>query len=181
MALSHRNRFQIDLTAEADESFDQQLSVTPLDKPYLLRGQVVHGFGRGSKLLGCPTANLDPNAFRDVLVGVPRGIYCGWAQVDSGPVLPSVLSLGYNPTFDTKEETVECYIMHDFPEDFYGHTLTLCICGYLRPSENFSSLEELIRWIARDIRVSEAAIRTNATLQNLCNHQHFAQTVTASS
>lgn len=60
--------------------YESKISVTPCG-PYRLRGAVVHGFKRGSKLLGCPTANLDPAAFQDTLKGVPRGVYCGWAQV----------------------------------------------------------------------------------------------------
>jgi FAD synthase len=31
-----------------------------------------------------------------------------------------MLSLGTNPTFDTKEDTVEAYIFHNFEADFYG-------------------------------------------------------------
>ena len=30
-----------------------------LDQPIILEGAVVHGFGRGSKQLGCPTANIE--------------------------------------------------------------------------------------------------------------------------
>lgn len=47
---------------------------------FRMRGEVVKGFQRGSKLLGWPTANLDPKAFKDVLVDVPRGVYCGKAM-----------------------------------------------------------------------------------------------------
>jgi hypothetical protein len=41
-------------------------------------GKVVYGFQRGSKLLGYPTANLDPQAFKKDMAGVPRGVYIGW-------------------------------------------------------------------------------------------------------
>src|SRR5690349_6987689 len=84
----------------------QQYKVVAIKSAYRLRGKVVAGFKRGSKLLGFPTANLDPCAFKDVLVDVPRGVYCGFASVNGGPVYQTVLSLGTNPTFETKEETV---------------------------------------------------------------------------
>ncbi len=56
-------------------------SLRLLPHPHYLRGAVVQGFGRGSKLLGCATANLDPAAFQDKLEGAPRGVYMGFAQV----------------------------------------------------------------------------------------------------
>ena len=37
--------------------------VVPLDKPWRAKGIVVKGFGRGSKTLGIPTANLSPDAW----------------------------------------------------------------------------------------------------------------------
>lgn len=137
----------------------RQLANTPLPAPFRLRGVVVNGFGRGSKLLGCPTANLDPAAFRTALAGVPRGVYSGYAQVGgSGPVYKTVLSLGTNPTFDTEEETVESYILHEFPSDFYGAELALIIVGFMRPMEKYTSLDELIKAISRDVRVGDATL-----------------------
>ncbi len=79
----------------------------------------------------CVPANLDPAAFRHILHDVPRGVYAGWVLIhpkhtstsasaststsashdttqDYNHVYKTVLSLGYNPTFDTKEETVVC-------------------------------------------------------------------------
>ena len=137
-----------------------QQSVTATAQPYRLTGKVVNGFGRGSKLLGCPTANLDPAAFKDQLHGVPRGVYMGWAQV-GGPgntVYKTVLSLGTNPTFETVQETVESYILHEFPKDFYGETLSLIIVGFMRPMEKYNSLQELIDAISRDVRVGDSML-----------------------
>ena len=54
-----------------------------LPSPLLLRGEVVKGFGRGSRELGIPTANLDTEALEasGALAGVEAGIYAGWATV----------------------------------------------------------------------------------------------------
>jgi len=135
--------------------------------PYRLRGKVVSGFGRGSKLLGCPTANLEPCAFAAKLAGVPRGVYMGFAQVGapgpSNPVYKTVLSLGTNPTFAEADgagsgETVESYIMHEFGEDFYGQQISLVILAYLRPMDKYEGLDKLIRAIERDVRVGDTAL-----------------------
>jgi hypothetical protein len=61
-----------------------------------LRGTVVKGFGRGSKELGVPTANLDPEALGSSLDGVQPGVYFGWASVGaSGEVYKMVMSIGW--------------------------------------------------------------------------------------
>lgn len=45
----------------------------------LLGGPVVTGFGRGSRQMGVPTANIDPVPLQDVLSGLPLGVYFGCA------------------------------------------------------------------------------------------------------
>ena len=129
--------------------------------PHRLRGAVVEGFGRGSKLLGCPTANLDPASFRGLLTDVPRGVYMGWAQVGGAgqPVYKTVLSLGTNPSFaDSREDTVESYLLHDFPGDFYGQQIALVIVAFMRPMEKYNGLGPLIKAIERDVRVGDRAL-----------------------
>ncbi len=145
----------------ADASLLASLQLLP--HPHRLRGLVVQGFGRGSKLLGCPTANLDPSAFKEKLEGAPRGVYMGWAQVGEpsadNPVYKTVLSLGTNPTFaDSELDTVESYVLHDFPSDFYGATLSLLIVAYLRPMDRYEGIDKLIAAISKDVRVGDRAL-----------------------
>ena len=45
--------------------------------PIRLAAGVVAGFGRGSKQLGVPTANLCPRELEPELRGLPEGVYCG--------------------------------------------------------------------------------------------------------
>lgn len=45
--------------------------------PILLEGEVVAGFGRGSRQLGVPTANLAPEPLREQLAALPVGVYFG--------------------------------------------------------------------------------------------------------
>jgi hypothetical protein len=45
-----------------------------------IKGTVVKGFGRGSRELGIPTANVDANSLRGVLAEAVTGAVCGqWA------------------------------------------------------------------------------------------------------
>lgn len=45
--------------------------------PVQLHGEVASGFGRGSKQLGFPTANLPPGPLQKELEGLPKGVYFG--------------------------------------------------------------------------------------------------------
>eukprot|EP00741_Cyanophora_paradoxa_P014727 tig00020816_g14205.t1 len=126
-----------------------------LGEPIKLRGPVVTGFRRGSKMLGIPTANLPYESFKDVIHDQQAGVYFGWASVNGGEVLKTVLSIGWNPYFKNTQKTVEPYIIHKFESDFYGQELKLLICGYLRPEADFPNLESLIAAIHNDIKLGE--------------------------
>lgn len=39
----------------------------------------------------------------------------------------------------------ETHILHEFPDDFYGSTLAVCVAGYIRAQSKFNSLGELLR------------------------------------
>lgn len=70
--------------------------MTPLEKPLVFRGTVVHGFGRGSKQLGIPTANLDAQSLSAVIDDLPAGIYFGWASIGSDKdIYKMVMSIGW--------------------------------------------------------------------------------------
>lgn len=68
-----------------------------VDAPYpiYLEGEVLKGFGRGSKELGIPTANLPAETASLAGKCLETGIYYGFAQVShSGNVYPMVMSFG---------------------------------------------------------------------------------------
>lgn len=49
------------------------------------------------------------------------GIYCGWASVGSdSAVYKMVMSVGWNPFYKNEKKTAEPWLLHTFPEDFYG-------------------------------------------------------------
>ena len=137
---------------------DRVARTVPCDAPLRLRGEVVRGFGRGSKELGIPTANLPADAYAELLCAAACGIYHGWAQVDDGPVRKMVTSVGRNPFYGNKMRTVEPHILHAFSDDFYGATLRLVIVGWVRSEANFESLEALIRAIRADIETARVAL-----------------------
>lgn len=63
----------------------------PIERPYpiRLRGPIVKGFQRGSRLLGFPTANVDPTCLTSsdncdpaALTDLEDGVYYGWVGLD---------------------------------------------------------------------------------------------------
>ena len=135
--------------------------VTPLTSLAALRGPVASGFGRGSKKLGVPTANLPCSLFQEQLASLECGVYVGWASV-RGEVHKCVANIGFSPTFDdeaNREKIVEvryphadqiaerwdrradpslpttpqANLLHAFDDDFYDETLTLLLLGFIRP------------------------------------------------
>ncbi|KAL2217736.1 putative riboflavin kinase [Thermoascus aurantiacus ATCC 26904] len=85
--------------------------------PIRLSGPVIKGFGRGSKELGIPTANIPPDglsAYPDLQTGVYYGVVAlDPARFAAGPatILPAVLSIGYNPFYKNTVRSVEIHIL----------------------------------------------------------------------
>ncbi|KAJ7946903.1 Bifunctional riboflavin kinase/FMN phosphatase [Quillaja saponaria] len=97
----------------------------PID-PWYIGGPVIKGFGRGSKVLGIPTANLSSEGYATVLSENPAGVYFGWAGLSTRGVFKMVMSIGWNPYFNNTEKTLEPWLLHEFNEDFYGKELQAC-------------------------------------------------------
>lgn len=134
--------------------------VIPVTPPIRLRGPVVRGFGRGSRDLGIPTANLDADALlRGSVAEAVTGIYAGWASIgESADVHMMVMSIGWNPQFKNTHKTAEPWILADFDEPFYGKEIRLVACGYVRPEAAFSSLPALVQRIHQDAADTRAAL-----------------------
>lgn len=153
----------------------------PSSFPYVVRGVVVSGFGRGSKKLGCPTANLQSDVVDTITL--PNGIYYGFTQLvdtteptHSSPVYPMCCSLGHNPHFNNSKRSLEVHIMHTFDEDFYGATLQVAICGHIRPERKFDSLQDLIDAISNDIAFARRMLdveKRHELVRNDCSVFHL--------
>lgn len=156
------------------------LNLNRLVEPIYIESIIVHGFGRGSKELGVPTANFQQNIAESVRLD--SGIYYGFSQLiyskdqnlpkqtkSSGsivfetnpenPIYPTVFSLGWNPHFDDIEHrSLEAHIIKQFGYDFYGSTIRVAICGFIRNEQKFESLQALIETIHSDINFAKKAL-----------------------
>lgn len=132
-----------------------------LDRPYTLVGTVVKGQQLG-RTIGFPTANiqLPENKF------LPRlGVYAvrafiegekqevGGKRFECGscllPLATGVMNLGYRPTVNGTELTVEVHLF-DWSGDLYGKAIAVQLAEFIRPEQKFASLDELKAQIAAD-------------------------------
>jgi len=124
-----------------------------LGRHYLLSGQVIHGTGRGSRQIGFPTANLNVAA---ELFPKP-GRYAVWA-LHQGRRYPAVANLGWKPTFQDQQFSVEVHILH-FDQAIYGQSLQVEFVERLRDEVTFRNAEELGIQIRRDIEQAQMILQ----------------------
>ncbi len=117
-----------------------------LGRDYQISGTVVPGHGRGGRLLGVPTANIEP---ADELI--PReGVYAVTVHVD-GSICHGVTNIGNNPTFANSGVSVETHLI-DFSGDLGDKVIRIDFLERLRGEKTFESLEALSEQIGRDIQ-----------------------------
>jgi riboflavin kinase/FMN adenylyltransferase len=118
-----------------------------LGRPPEVEGTVVAGDARGGTL-GFPTANLRLEL--DLLVPA-YGIYAGAADGHR-----AAISIGTNPHYGGAERRVEAHLL-DFEGDLYGRRLVVELWRRLRDEQSFSSEDELVAQIARDVEDTRLA------------------------
>ncbi len=116
-----------------------------LGRDYQIFGRVIKGMNRGGRLLGFPTANLDP--VDELVPGV--GVYAVHVVIDN-EVYEGVTNIGYNPTFGKGPFSVETHIL-DFKKYLVGKDITIQFIKRLRIEKKFESIEELSAEIRKDI------------------------------
>ncbi|KAK9507072.1 hypothetical protein O3M35_008895 [Rhynocoris fuscipes] len=142
--------------------------------PLFVSGVVDKGFGRGSKELGIPTANYSSEVVKNLPHNLETGVYYGWSQIDNGAVHKMVMSVGWNPFYQNKVKTMEVHILHDFPEQFYGSLMKVCVLNYLRPEMNFPTLDDLISAIKSDVDAANKEL-DKPEFSKFREHEFFQQ------
>ena len=118
--------------------------------PISLEGQVVKGFGRGSRQLGVPTANIEMTEINKVkTAALIPGVYSAIATLTlpDGEVQKhlTAMSVGWNPVYNNAEKTIEAFLIQDFGDvEFYDGHLALDVKNFIRAESLFSSFDSLI-------------------------------------
>jgi len=128
-----------------------------LGRPHEVRGEVVHGDGRGGPELGFPTANLQ---ISEEIALPADGIYAGWFIRPDGAQHMAAISVGRRPTFYEPGETsvlVEAFLLR-FEGDLYGEVGRVAFVGRLRDEMKFDSVDALITQMGQDVADAEALL-----------------------
>ena len=125
---------------------------TMLGRSFAVRGEVVHGAGRGGPLLGIPTANLD---VEDSQAMPTPAAFATSARLLDGPESErewrmAVTSFCKNPTFEGTHLTLETHIL-DFSGDIYGRQLEVRFVSELRKEKRVNGLDALIAQLHADM------------------------------
>ncbi len=127
-----------------------------LGRPYRLMGKVISGQQLG-RTLGFPTANLQlpPEKF------LPRrGVYSvrAWgAPWDREHPKIGVMNLGCRPTVHGNQLTAEVHLLN-WSGNLYDCTLCVELEAFLRPEQQFSSLDALKSQIQVDCETAQAVL-----------------------
>jgi riboflavin kinase/FMN adenylyltransferase len=124
-----------------------------LGRDFEVQGTVVKGQNRGGRLLGFPTANLNPHG--ELLP--KRGVYAVKLLIDDA-LHNGVTNVGYNPTFGDTGLTVETHVL-DYSGDLLGRTIKVLFVKRLRDEKAFKTFEELSDQIAQDIAQAKEVFR----------------------
>jgi riboflavin kinase/FMN adenylyltransferase len=121
-----------------------------LGSPYVVFGSVVRGHQRG-QLTGFPTANI--HISENKLLPVD-GVYFGKLELETNSVLlPCVVNIGKNPTFDNNKISVEVHVL-DFSENLYDLPVHIYFLGRLRDEKKFDGIESLKKQIQTDVELA---------------------------
>jgi riboflavin kinase/FMN adenylyltransferase len=130
-----------------------------LGRHYQIRGRVVKGRDRGGKLLGIPTANIN---LQDELC--PKtGIYAVTVEYNHR-IYKGVANIGYSPTFDDNEFTVEVHLL-DFTENIYDEKIRVNFIERIRDEKKFADISELKEQINQDIKAAGKILAAYNTLR----------------
>jgi riboflavin kinase/FMN adenylyltransferase len=121
-----------------------------LGRPYVLRGRVGSGAGRGTGL-GYPTANLELNPLK--LLPAP-GIYLSENNFD-GSTHDGMTYVGTAGTFGPGPTRVEVHLL-DFSGSLRGSMVATRLLRRLRPDRTFESGEALVRAMDADRAAARA-------------------------
>jgi len=136
-----------------------------LGYPYIVRGKVVHGNGRGATI-GYPTANIKPYDAYKLLPG--DGVYLVSTEID-GKKLFGMANIGTRPTVtvDTKP-TLEVHFF-DFSDDLYDREIAVNFHYFIREEKKFKNIDELSYQIEKDELKCRDLIDEHNLLNNLLN------------
>jgi riboflavin kinase/FMN adenylyltransferase len=117
---------------------------------YSISGRVAHGDKRG-RVLGFPTANIKMRRKNTPVNGVFAVTLSGIGDAE----LPGVANVGTRPTVDGGEKVILETHLFNFKTEIYGRLVTVHFKQKIRDEFHFTSLDELITQIEKDVQATK--------------------------
>jgi riboflavin kinase / FMN adenylyltransferase len=152
---SDSERVSSTLIRHALANGDMSKATRLLGRPYRISGRVVHGDKRGREL-GFATANIELHRYLSPVLGIFSARVFG---IDDKP-LDAVVYVGSRPVYKGKHVILEVHLL-DFDDDLYGRHLQVELLEKLRGEGDFSSEEELVTQIQKDIVNARESLKLN--------------------
>ena len=120
-----------------------------LGADYHILAHVITGQQLGSTVLGVPTANQPFEPYQCI---PHRGVYASFAEINDIWV-PAITNIGVRPTVTggNAEPIAETHLL-DWSGDLVGTLLPVTLCQFIRPEQQFDSLDALGAQLRRDIQ-----------------------------
>jgi riboflavin kinase / FMN adenylyltransferase len=152
---SESERVSSTLIRQALASGDMNKATRLLGRPYRISGRVVHGDKRGREL-GFATANIELHRYLSPVKGIFSGRVYGVGDLAHD----AVVYVGSRPVYNGKRVILEVHLL-DFDDDLYGRHLQVELLEKLRGEGNFSSEEELVEQVQKDIEAARQSLKLN--------------------
>jgi riboflavin kinase / FMN adenylyltransferase len=124
----------------------------PHKKSIFVTGKVIHGNGEG-KTLGYPTANLELTE----QLRMTYGVYACRGHVGKNE-FTGILHFGPRVIFGETKPQFEVHIF-DFTGNVYGKMMTVEIRDFIRGTQNFPSVNEMVHQIDLDVEKAKILLR----------------------
>ncbi len=127
-----------------------------LGRNHSVKGRIRKGDQRG-RMLGFPTANIYlKDQFRPAF-----GVYSVTIKLDREETArPAIANFGKRPTFDSAREVLEVHIFN-FDADIYDTCATVEFLDFIRPEQQFASVDALKTQIAEDCQHAQSTLQEN--------------------
>ena len=123
---------------------------------FMLSGKVVKGKALGRQI-DYPTANI--SIAEDYKLIPKHGAYIVSSVIDK-KVIYGMMNIGYNPTVEGEEETIEVHFFN-FNKNIYRKTIQIDLLHRLRDEKKFASVDALKAQLLKDKEISMDYIKSH--------------------
>ena len=112
---------------------------------FFFQGRIIQGKGLG-RTIGFPTANIEIVNKNKLIPG--NGVYAVFVKFENKKY-KGMLNIGFNPTFEEKELSIELNIFN-FKSEIYGKQIKVFFKKKIRDEKKFNSINELKNQLSKD-------------------------------